>query len=321
MTCQSLNVFADGLWFPDAISNEAGESDGVFWLTMAISAFFFVLIVGVMTAFVVRYRRRANQGPIETPKSSLVLEILWTAVPALLLAVIFFSGFKTFMSLSTVDESQEPVEIRVIGKKWVWSFVYPNGYVDNNLHVPVNRPVILTMRSDDVIHSLYIPALRLKRDTLPGRYTKMVFRANETGSYTIYCAEYCGTKHSDMLAKLIVHPSGEYAKWLEEASNFLDRMTPAEGGKLLYTRRGCAQCHSVDGSARVGPTFYGLYRSEQVMRDGERLTVDDNYIRESILNPQKRVRAGYRPVMPTYQGQLREEEIAAIIEYIKTLKK
>ena len=176
------------------------------------------------------------------------------------------------------------------------------------------------MSSDDVIHSLYIPAFRLKQDVIPGRYTKLWFEATEIGSFPLFCAEYCGQKHSDMVAQVVVHRSGEFERWLDEAANLLKTLPPAKAGEVLYTRRGCAQCHSADGTRRVGPSFYKLFETQQRMTSGEVLTVDENYIRESILEPQAKVREGYRPVMPTYQGQLKDDEIDALIEYIKTLR-
>ncbi len=313
-----LAATTGNLWLPSRSSTIAGEVDGVFAFILLIATVFFVGIVGAMTWFVVRYRRRPGAQPQRKTHHSLWLEISWSVIPFLLLIAIFAVGFTTFVGMAS--EPEGAYEVRVIGKKWVWSFVYPNGYIDDQLHVPVDRPVKLVMSSDDVIHSMYIPAFRVKRDVIPGRYTKLWFEATEPGEYDLYCAEYCGTKHSDMYSRVIVHASGEFETWLNKASNFLETMSPAEAGKLLYRRRGCAQCHSIDGSKMVGPSFYELFGAQAVMESGESLEVDENYIRESILEPQAKARAGYRKVMPTYQGQLSDEEIAAIIEFIKTLE-
>ena len=156
-------------------------------------------------------------------------------------------------------------EILVDGQKWNWSFTYPNGYIDSNLHVPVDRPIRLVMSSQDVIHSLYIPAFRVKMDVVPGRYAKAWFEATEPGEYDLFCAEYCGTSHSDMIAHVVVHPVGEFETWLEKASNFLETMTPVDAGRKLFQVRGCAQCHSMDGSAKTGPTLQGVFgRAEQM---------------------------------------------------------
>jgi cytochrome c oxidase subunit 2 len=180
------------------------------------------------------------------------------------------------------------------------------------------------MSSSDVIHSLYVPSFRLKMDVVPGRYSTTWFNALNPGAkeaeYNLFCAEYCGDQHSTMTAKVVVHPAGEFEKWLEDASNFLDRMTPEEGGELLYQKRGSIQCHSVDGSAKTGPSFKGTYGTEQSLTNGDKVTIDENYIRESIIDPMAKVRAGYKPVMPPYGSQLKDEEINAIIAYIKSLK-
>jgi cytochrome c oxidase subunit 2 len=173
------------------------------------------------------------------------------------------------------------------------------------------------MSSADVIHSLYVPAFRIKRDVVPGRYAKAWFEATEPGEYDLFCAEYCGTSHSDMVAHVIVHPPGEFEVWLEKASNFLETMSPVDAGRKLFQVRGCTQCHSMDGSAKTGPTLLGVFGKVEQMADGSSVTVDENYIRESILEPTARVVAGFDPVMPTYQGRLKDEEIMAIIAYLK----
>jgi cytochrome c oxidase subunit 2 len=198
-------------------------------------------------------------------------------------------------------------------------FTYPNGYIDSQLHVPVDTAVKLTMTSEDVLHSFFVPDFRIKRDVIPGRYTRLWFTAVETGEYDIFCTEYCGTNHWNMLSKLVVHERAEFDSWLEEASDFLSKMPPAEAGEMLYNMRGCKQCHSVDGSPGIGPSFLGKFGSEEQLLTGETVVVEENYIRESILDPQARIVAGYDPVMPTYQGRLKDEEITAIIEYMKTL--
>lgn len=157
-------------------------------------------------------------------------------------------------------------------------------------------------------------------DVVPGRYTTMWFDATRTGTFPLLCAEYCGTKHSEMLTEVVVHPSGEYERWLEKASNLLATLPPEEAGKILYTKRGCAQCHTTDGTARIGPSFKGTFGTDQAMTDGSTQHIDENYCRESILEPLKKVRGGFRPVMPSYKGQLKDPEIDAIIAYIKSLK-
>ena len=311
-----LGALGDPL-FPKPTSTTAGTVDDLFYFILVISIGFFAIIVAAMLLFILRFRERPGHKPQPSPAHNNLLEVGWTVFPGILVGVIFFWGFTAYLDMR--QSPDDSYEIQVVAKKWTWSFVYPNGHVDNDLHVPVGRPVRLVMSSDDVIHSLFIPAFRLKMDVIPGRYTSTWFEASETGDFVLFCAEYCGTQHSKMLARVVVHPSGEFTRWLENAANFMEKMTPAEAGQTLYVRRGCVQCHSLDGSAMTGPSFKGVYGSLQAMADGESVTVDENYLRESILEPQAKVRAGYKPVMPTYQGQLKNEEIAALIAFIKSL--
>jgi cytochrome c oxidase subunit II len=305
-------------WFPAPSSSGAAQVDSLFYFILSLSAFFFVLIVGLMLIFVIRYRRRSGYTQADAPDHNDTLEILWSVIPGILTALIFFRGFVSYLDMRTPPA--ETYEIKVNAKKWTWSFQYPNGYIDSDLHLPVNRAVKLTMTSEDVIHSLFIPAFRAKMDVVPGRYTTMWFEATRTGEFPLLCAEYCGTKHSDMLANVVVHASGEYEQWLEKASNLLATLPPEEAGKILYTKRGCVQCHTTDGTARIGPSFKGSFGTSQALTDGSSVEIEENYCRESILEPLKRVRAGFRPVMPSYKGQLKDPEIDAIIAYIKSLR-
>ncbi len=305
-------------WLPPPSSSVAPWVDAAFYFILYVSAFFFVLIVALMTFFVVRYRRRPGVGPGDAPSHSTWLEITWSGIPLLLVAVMFGLGFAGFMEMR--NPPRGAYEIRVSGQKWSWSFQYPNGYVDENLHVPIDEAVRLTLSSKDVIHSLYIPAFRIKQDLVPGRYTTTWFRATQQGEYDLECAEYCGTSHSDMLAKVIVHPPGEFETWLQNAETRLKNLPPAELGRELYLRRGCAACHSTDGTRKVGPTFKGIYGETQEIEGGPPVKVDDNYVRESILNPSAKIVKGYPDQMSVYQGQLSDDQITALIEFIKSLK-
>jgi cytochrome c oxidase subunit 2 len=304
-------------WMPPQVSTVAPNVDFLFYFILGISVFFFVLIVALMLYFIIRYRRRPGHEVEASRSHNLALEITWTAIPVLLVIVIFVIGFRGFLDMVTPPANA--YEILVQGQKWNWSFTYPNGYVDPDLHVPVDRPVRLVMQSSDVIHSLFIPAFRVKSDVVPGRYAKAWFEATEPGEYDLFCAEYCGTGHSSMIAKVVVHRPGEFESWLAKASDFLATMTPVEGGRKLFQERGCTQCHSVDGSPRVGPSLKGAFGRTETMASGERLVIDENYIRESVLEPAARVVKGFEPVMPTYQGRLRDKEIDALIAYIKSL--
>ncbi len=178
----------------------------------------------------------------------------------------------------------------------------------------------LVMRSEDVIHGFYVPDFRVQMDVVPGRYTTIWFRAKEPGEHDLLCAQYCGTNHSDMFTKVVVHPPGEFEKWLAEAGNLFKNLPPAEAGKQLYSRRGCSQCHSIDGTAGTGPSFKGIFGHTTYLEGGGSVTVDENYVRESILEPEAKIVQGYKPVMPTYKGILSDEEITDLIEFIKSLK-
>jgi cytochrome c oxidase subunit II len=305
-------------WMPVAGSASASRVDWIFRFILIIAVVFFLLVVTLMALFVIRYRRRPGREAEPSPLHNTKLEVTWTAIPLLLVLLIFYFGFKTYMDMSVAP--QNSYEILVTAQKWAWSFTYPNGYVDANLHVPVDTPVRLVLTSEDVIHSLFIPAFRLKKDVVPGRYNKTWFRATTAGEYQIFCSSYCGTKHSEMLSTVIVHEPGMFEKWLADASNFVDKIPPAEAGARLYKTRGCASCHTVDGSAGIGPSFKGIWGGQAVLSDGRKVLVDEDYVRESILEPPAKVVAGFDPVMPTYKGRIKDKEITVIIEYLKSLK-
>lgn len=320
-----------GFWFRDSASTMASDVDWLFYAILWICVFFFVLIVGLMIAFIARYYARPGHNEAHTPHHNNLLEASWSILPGFLILAIFGYGFWGFLELRTPPT--DAYEINVIAKKWNFAFQYPNGVIDSNLHVPVGQPVRLILSSEDVIHSLFIPAFRVKCDCVPGRYSTLWFEANEptgqfdpakpvneTGSdengYDLFCTEYCGQGHSSMIAKVIVHESGTFENWLEEANKYDPSESPVERGESLYKARGCAQCHSLDGAKLAGPSYKGTYGTKQQTNKGE-VTVDENYIRESILEPMAKIRDGYKGVMPSYQGQLKDKEIAALIYFIK----
>ena len=240
----------------------------------------------------------------------------------MIVVVIFAWGFLGYMEMRVAP--RDAYEIEVVAKKWQWLFKYANGHVDEQLHVPVERPVRLVMRSEDVIHSLYVPAFRLKMDVVPGRFTTTWFEAIAPGTYPLLCAEYCGAGptrgHSDMISSVVVHEPGQFERWLEDAGNWMKNLAPAEAGEQLFHRRGCAQCHSVDGRALVGPTLQAVWGQTHRFTDGSSAEVDENYVRQSILEPMAKIREGYPAQMPTYKGILNDEEISALIAYIRWLK-
>ena len=319
LLCLLASTTEGTLVFPPQGSDGASAVDLLFYSITAISTFFFVAIVTVMTFFVLRYRRRLGHDVQESPSHNTPLEIVWSVLPGFILLGIFAAGFVIFLDMRRVPDGA--YEIKVSARKWSWAFQYPNGLVIEDLHVPVGRPVRLLMSSQDVIHSLFIPAFRVKQDLVPGRYSEMWFRATRPGSYRLYCAEYCGQKHSGMDADVIVHEPAEFDLWLRTEADKVNNLPPAELGALLYKRQGCAQCHAIDENSqgKAGPSFAKTFGTEQRLASGETITIDENYIRRSILEPLAQIRAGFQPVMPTYQGRLRDHEIDALIAFIKTL--
>jgi cytochrome c oxidase subunit 2 len=306
-------------WLPEQASTLAPGVDWAFYFVYWVSAFFAVLITALIVLFAVRYRRRegVREKADPAPHHNLPIEVAWTVPPTVLVVAFFWVGFRGFVDLATPPENA--YEVQVTGQKWNWLFTYPGGYVDPDLHVPVDVPVRLVLSSQDVIHSFFVPAFRVKRDVVPGRYNRTWFQATEPGEYQVFCAEYCGTSHSKMLAKVVVHPPGQFERWLADASNFLDKMPPEQAGEKLYQQRGCPQCHSVDGKPGIGPTFQGLFGTPQAIVGGGAVVADETYLRTSILNPQDQIVAGYEPVMPSFQGRLSDREVDAIIAYLKTL--
>lgn len=306
-----------GFWLPQSAAANP-VTDRVFSLILLICSFLFLLVAGVMVLFVIRYRRRPGTAPQKSAAHNALLETIWTAIPVLIVAVIFYQGFTAYMTMQTAPPGC--YDLRVSARQWAWQFIYPNGHIDEDLHVPAGEPIRLTMTSQDVIHGLWIPSLRVKQDVVPGRYSHLWFQADTPGKYNVLCTQYCGDDHSNMLSTLVVHTREDYDKWLKNAANYLKTLPPVEAGKILYQRRGCSQCHSIDGAAGTGPSFKGIFGKPQRLTDGRDIIVDDNYIRESILEPQAKIVAGYQPVMSTYKGLVSDDDITALIEFIKSLK-
>jgi cytochrome c oxidase subunit II len=245
--------------------------------------------------------------------------------------IIFVMGFRGYLDMATTPANAYP--ITVIAQKWSWAFQYPNGYVDANLHVPVDRPIQLILTSRDVIHSLFVPAFRIKKDAVPGRYNRAWFEAtkiNDAEGFDLFCAEYCGTSHSKMVAKVFVHDPTAFARWLDEAGKWEGRISPVQRGQELYRQRGCAQCHSIDGSANTGPTLKNVWdeiaEGKTTFTDGSKLAgrlgpdfSPEDYVRESLYKPQAKIVQGFTPAMPSYEGQIRDNDMPAIIAYLKSL--
>lgn len=305
------------LW-PSQASTHAMHVDLFYIFMLAVTAFFTLLIAGLVVFFAVKYRRREGAPPPEKFEN-VKLELAWTIVPLLISVVMFVWGAKLAIANSKAPENA--LEIHVIGKQWMWHAQHANGRREiNELTVPVGRPVKLTMQSQDVIHSFFIPAFRAKQDVLPGRYSYLWFEPKEPGEYHLFCAEYCGLQHSGMIGKVRVLPQQDYERWLAMSPAGEESMQVA--GAKLFAQYGCATCHS-----QQGPSLAGLYGSERTVwantPDKEsKVVADDNYLRESILYSKAKIVKGYSPaLMPTYQGLLTEENVSQLIAYIKTLGK
>lgn len=312
---------SNDLWMPLDASTFAAEIDGLYNFLFWLSTICALAIYAVMFYFIIKYRaksREKSEVGDEVSHHNTALEITWSVIPLLFCVGIFVMGFKGYVDLRTAP--REALEIHAQGQKWKWLFTYPNGHVDSELHVPVDQDVRIIIQSVDVLHSLFIPAFRTKMDAVPGRYTDLWFHATKTGEFPVFCAEYCGTSHSDMIAKAVVHEPGGYDAWMEEIIARLDNMPPVELGKLMYDQQGCKTCHSVDGSTLIGPSWQGLWGQNRTFVDGTSAAADENYIKNSINNPMGQVVQGFAPSMPTYQGKLSDKQINGIIEYIKSLK-
>ncbi len=307
-------------WFGESATTNGQNVDAVFDVINWISFAFFALIVGLMILFVVKYRAREGHMEEPSPSHNNALEIIWSVIPILLVALIFFLGFTGFMDMRTPPA--DSYDIQVLASKWKFLFRYPNGAESEVLHVPPDAPVRLVQQSADVLHSLYIPAFRTKMDCVPGRYTYQWFEANKSGQYDLFCAEYCGLDHSNMNSYVEVHASqAAFEKKLAEINKA--PAFPPEWGELLWSKKGCKQCHSVDASVRPGggPSWKGIWGQDEKMADGSTITVDENYIKQSIREPQAHIVAGYQGInMAAYPPSLvKDAEVDAIIAFIKEL--
>jgi len=311
-------------------STFAEGTDTLYWFIVGLSVFFFLLIMGLQGYFMWKYRRRSPDQKTSAITHNGKIEFLWSAIPAALLIVIFVWGEVDFLKQGVPPA--DAVQVRVTGRQWFWTVDYPDypgvqltSSVDDNtttLMVPKGRPVQLTMTSEDVLHSFYIPAFRVKRDVVPGRYTTLWFEATQVGEFNLYCAEYCGDQHSAMIGKVRVLEPEMFEAALAEAGKLEqdEGESLAAFGQRIYSRRGCNACHSLDGLAKTGPTWKGLWGKQETTDKGS-VTVDDNYIKESVLEPNAQIVSGFAGVkMPSYKGQLDDKHITALVEFIKTLK-
>lgn len=302
-------------FMPEQASTIAAEVDSLYMIAIGLSVFATVGIVGVIIGFIIRYRRRHESEIGHREHAGNWLEITWTVIPGIIFMGLFAIGAKVYFDTYRIPPNAE--RYYVVGKQWMWKYQHPSGNRQiNDLNVPVGRPIELVITSEDVIHSFFIPAFRVKRDAVPGRYTTAWFEATKTGTYDIFCAEYCGAEHSLMIGKIHVMEPHEYQAWLEGNE---PGQTLVASGAELFEEKACSTCHRPDTSARA-PILNGLYGTEVALIGGGRTKADDNYLRESIMNPSAKIVAGYQPIMPTYKGQLTEEEILELLSYIKSLE-
>jgi cytochrome c oxidase subunit 2 len=334
-----LSTFSANAFMPIQGTEIAGKVDGFYAFLLISSLISSIILIGGMTAFIIQYKRKTATDKTAYITHNTMAEFTWSFIPFVIMMVIFYWGKVIFNELRAMPVAGE--EIHVVGVQWAWNFKYKNGikqYTKDGVTkenkignvekqvmvVPHNKPVKLVMTSNDVIHSFYVPGFRNKQDVIPGRYTAFWFKADKLGEFQVFCTEYCGLQHSQMPATIRVVPEAEYAAWLDSnkpsaASNDGGMSEAAQKGVELYENK-CRSCHSLDGSRVVGPTWKGIYGAKREFESGASVNADDNYLRESILNPAAKIVKGYPAAMPPYAGQLSDEEIESLIEYMKTVK-
>lgn len=299
--------------FPEQASSLARQVDALYAYLVGVSVFFTLLICVLILFFAVRYRR-GSKAHRRNPPTSYLLEASWAVIPLILTMVMFFWGAVLYFQMRRPPD--EAIEISVVAKQWMWKMQHPQGRREiNTLHVPLGRTVRLRMISEDVIHSFYVPAFRVKMDVLPDRYTMLWFEPIQVGEFHLFCAEYCGTGHSSMIGRVVVQQPAEYSEWVSGETG----ESPVVAGQRLFERHRCNTCHKDEAGGR-GPSLLGLFGQTVPLQGGGTVVADDGYIRESIIDPSAKIVAGYQPLMPTYKGQLGEGEILKLIAYIKSLR-
>lgn len=301
--------------FPEQASTFAWQVDYLYFYLIGISVFFTVGIVAAVFYFAIKYRETKKYATPNSIHGSIPLELFWSFIPFVISMTVFLGGAWVYWVQYNVPT--DTMEVYVVGKQWMWKIQHPSGQREiNELHVPVGRKVKLTMTTEDVLHDFFIPAFRTKADVVPGRYTAMWFEATKPGKYRLFCAEYCGLNHSGMGGWIYVLEQKDFDNWL--AGNVSDQ-TPVQAGEDLFTNKlGCASCHA-GGPSQRGAKLEGIYNKEVKLVSGQTVVADDEYIRNSILNPSGQVVEGYQPIMPTFKGQVSEEQLVTLVAYIKSL--
>ena len=306
-------MLADFPLWPDSASSISGQMDALFIFMCVVTGLVSLGIFVAIFYLALRYRRTPLNELAQDYEPPHILEAAWIVIPFIIFMFMFVWGSWLYFRIQRVPENA--LDIYATGKQWMWKFQHPTGQREiNTLHVPVGRPVRLTMASEDVIHSLFFPAFRVKQDVLPSRYRTLWFQAIKTGRFHIFCAEYCGTQHSGMIGWVDVMEPSEYQRWLAGGTEG----PMASQGEKLFQKFACNTCHTNDATAR-GPVLLGLFGSTVTLSDDKTLVADENYIRESILNPQAKLVKGFGPIMPTFQGQVNEEDLLKLLAYIKSL--
>ncbi len=299
--------------FPAQASTFAADVDKLYFLILAVTSFFAIAVVIFVAIFAIKYQDHSGTQVGAPIHGSIPLELAWSFIPFVISIGIF--AYATIVYFELVRPPAETLQIYSTGKRWMWRFQHINGRAEiNELHVPKGRPVKITFTSEDVLHDIYIPAFRVKADAIPGRYSEIWFEPSQTGYFHLFCAEYCGTKHSGMIGRVVVMEPRDYQAWLSGS----DGQPLAVRGQQLFQQLACVTCHLNDGTGR-GPSLAGVYGSKVELANGAGVVADDGYIRESILTPQMKLVSGFQPVMPTFQGLVNEEGVMSLIEYIKSL--
>jgi cytochrome c oxidase subunit 2 len=300
--------------FPAEASGIAPYVDALYFFLVAMTIFGTTFVAILLLIFSVRYRREKN--PVATQiEGSTLLEATWTIIPLAIFLVTFVWGALLYFRI--YDPPTNAMNIYIVGKQWMWKAEHPGGQHEiNALHVPTGKPIQLTMISQDVFHSFSIPDFRIKREVIPGRYSTVWFEATQVGTYHLFCTQYCGTQHSGMVGEVTVMTPGDYKKWLEQSNS---GQSLAQNGERLFASMGCNSCHNGTAAAR-GPSLAGVYGSKLTLTDGRQILVDDAYLRNAILNPSEHVTAGFAPIMPTYQGQISEDGLIDLVEFIKNMQ-
>ncbi|MFZ0304703.1 MAG: cytochrome c oxidase subunit II [Terracidiphilus sp.] len=299
--------------FPPEASKIAPQADALFFFMVLVSLIGLTLVILLVVTFSILYNKKRHPVAVQIEGSTL-LEATWTIIPLGLFLIMFVWGALLYFRIYTPPANA--MNIYVVGKQWMWKIEHPGGQHEiNALHIPINQPVQLTIISQDVFHSFSIPAFRVKREAIPGRYTTMWFEANQVGTYHLFCTQYCGTNHSQMIGDVVVMSPDDFKQWLAGSTS---GNSLAQNGERLFASLSCTACHNTRPDAR-GPNLAGVYGSHLTLSSGQTITVDDEYLRSAILNPSQHITQGYAPIMPTYQGQISEDGVIALVEYLKHL--